>query len=383
MSDAITPFVPTERGITQHKQTHAALRAAGPLVRVDAPAGGSAWIVTEEALARQVLTDPRIVKDPAMAPLDWDRQLAGLERPSAEQAALTTLDGPAHAQLRKAHAPMFSARGISRYYDRMVAIARDLLADLAESVPAGSAVDLTVDFTTRFPVSVVCEVLGIPAKYVDQTMTACRDMFNPDPEAHRAALATFNELADAALEAGDGVAAELRDRLPADTGLDDLRYFIFLIIFAGQPTMDSSLGYLVANLLHDGVPDTDRKTLDGFVQEALRRQPPAPFTLWRFTASEVELAGVTLPPRTPVLVDLFGINTDTDRPTGPDLVFGAGPHYCVGAQLALFQMRALTEVLAESYPDARLDVPFPALRQTDIGGTMGSKLNTLPVVLRG
>ncbi|MGW7256883.1 cytochrome P450 [Streptomyces sp. NPDC054834] len=382
MSDAITPFVPTERGITEHKQAHAELRAAGPLVRVDAPAGGPVWIVTEEELARQVLTDQRFVKDPAMAPVDWDRRMAGLERPAAEQTSLTTLDGQEHAQLRKAHAPMFSARGISRYYDRMVAIARELLAELAGSVPAGRPVDLTVDFNTRFPVAVVCEVLGVPAKHVDQAMTACRDMFNPDPNALGAAMAAFAELADAALSAGDGVAAELRDRLPADTTVEDLRYFIFLIIFAGQPTMDASLGYLVANLLEHGVPGSDRKALDGFVQDVLRRHPPAPFTLWRFTSAEVELAGVTLPARTPVLVDLFGITVDPDRRTGPDLVFGAGAHYCVGAQLALFQMRALTEVLTDTYPDARLDVPFPELRQTDIGGTMGSKLNTLPVVLR-
>jgi len=382
VSDAITPFEPTERGITEFKQAHTDLHAAGPLVRVDAPAGGSAWIVTEDALARQVLTDPRFVKDPAMAPLDWDRQLAGLERPSAEQTSLTTLDGQDHAQLRKAHAPLFSARGIGRYYDRMLAIARELLADAAESVPSGSPVDLTVDFTTRFPVAVVCDVLGVPPENVDRAMTACRDMFSPDPAAFGAAFAAFGELADAALAAGGGVAAELRDRLPADTSLADLRYFIFLIIFAGQPTMDSALGYLVADLLERGVPGTERKVLEDFVQDALRRHPPAPFTLWRFTAAEVEVAGVTLPERTPVLVDLFGITVAPDRPAGPDLVFGAGPHYCIGAQLALFELRALAEVFTESHPDARLAVPFTELRQIDIGGTLGSKLTALPVVLQ-
>src|SRR5262249_43525558 len=155
--------------------------------------------------------------------------------------------------------------------------------------------------------------------------------------------ATFGELADAALEAGDGAAAELRDRLPADTSAEDLRYFIFLIIFAGQPTMEASLGFLVADLLHHGMPGTDRQELDASVQSVLRRHPPAPFTLWRFAESEVELAGVTLPPRAPVLVDLFGINVDTDGRPGPDLVFGVGNHYCIGAQLAMVQMRALTQ----------------------------------------
>lgn len=383
MSEPIAPFLPTERGITEHKPTHAALRAAGPLVRVEAPAGGPAWIVTEEDLARQVLTDPRFVKDPGMAPVDWDRRVAGLERPSAEQMSVTTLDGPAHTALRKAHAPMFSARGISRYYDRMVAIARDLLDDLAASVPAGSAVDLTADFTVRFPLAVVVEVLGVPAEHVDRAITACRDLFSPDPDAFAAALAAFAQLADAALEAGGGVAAELRGRLPDGTGRDDLRYLILVIIFAGQPTMEAFLGFLVAHLLEHGTSGTDRKALDEFVQEVLRRQPPAPFTLWRFTSAEVELAGVTLPPRTPVAVDLFGITVDPGRPAGrPELVFGAGPHYCIGAQLALFQMRALTEAFTAHHPHARLAVPFADLRQVDGGGTLGGRLTALPVVLR-
>jgi cytochrome P450 len=384
MSDPITPFVPVERGISEHRPAHAAMRAAGPLVRVEAPAGGPAWIVTEEDLARQVLSDPRFVKDPGMAPADWDPRVSGLERPVAEQMSVTTLDGDAHAALRKVHAPMFSARGVSRYYDRMVAIARALLADLAASVPAGTAVDLTTDVTIRFPLAVVGDVLGVPAEHVDLAISACRDLFNPDPAAFAAALAAFAQLADAALEAGDGVAAELRDRLPADTGHDDLRYLILVIIFSGQPTMEAFLGFLVANLLEHGAAGSDRKALDEFVQEVLQRQPPAPFTLWRFTAVEVELAGVTLPPGTPVMVDLFGITVDPDRPAGgPDLMFGAGPHYCIGAQLALFQMRALTEVLVNDYPHARLAVPFADLRQIDGGGTLGGRLTALPVVLHG
>lgn len=60
----IDPFAAAVRSITEPDPVHAALRAAGPLVQVDAPAGGRAWIVTDNALAREVLLDPRISKDP-------------------------------------------------------------------------------------------------------------------------------------------------------------------------------------------------------------------------------------------------------------------------------------------------------------------------------
>jgi cytochrome P450 len=118
------------------------------------------------------------------------------------------------------------------------------------------------------------------------------------------------------------------------------------------------------------------------VRRALRRHPPAPFTLWRFTAEEVELAGVTLPARSSVLIDVLGIGTSGDG-SGPDLSFGAGPHYCMGAQLAALELRAVVEVVRTDFPDARLAVPRSALRVVCPGGIGGGRLGALPVDLRG
>jgi hypothetical protein len=56
----VDPFASEIRGLQEAKPVHAALRGAGPLVEVPAPAGGSVWVVTDESLARDVLTDPRI-----------------------------------------------------------------------------------------------------------------------------------------------------------------------------------------------------------------------------------------------------------------------------------------------------------------------------------
>jgi hypothetical protein len=85
---ALAPFASVDRGIDEPDPVRAALRAAGPVVRVGAPAGGSVWIVTDEAVARAALVDPRITKDPAWAPTAWDPQVAGLEPPAAAQPSL-------------------------------------------------------------------------------------------------------------------------------------------------------------------------------------------------------------------------------------------------------------------------------------------------------
>jgi len=138
------------------------MRAAGPLVRIGAPAGGPVWVVTDADLARRVLTDPRFAKDPALAPPGWDRRSAGLEPTAAEQRSLTTSDGPPHEALRATFAPLFSAQKMRSGRDRMLAIARGLLADIATQ-----PVDLVADFSTRYPLTVLCDLLGIPAVRVE------------------------------------------------------------------------------------------------------------------------------------------------------------------------------------------------------------------------
>lgn len=394
---AIDPFAPSVRGIDEPDPVRAALRTAGPLVRATAPAGGPVWIVTDDALARAVLTDARVVKDTAWAPFGWDPRIAGLEPPAAAVPSLTTCEGEAHARLRQAHAPLLSARRLRPHYGRMTEHARELLvaaagggrgrqqgdtagAERQQGHPADVAtpVDLMADFTARYPLVVLLELLGVPLDRVDRAMAACRDMFAGGEGAGRA-MAAFDGIAATGLAEGrSGLAVELRDRLPECISTAQLRYLLFGLIFPGQLTTDPALGFVLADLLSgDGTED-----LDELVREALRRHPPAPYTLWRFTREEVALAGETLPARSPVLIDILGIGTDPARRPGPDLSFGAGPHYCAGAQLAALELRAVAEVVRTHFPDARLAVPRDALRVVCPGGIGGSRLAALPVVLR-
>jgi cytochrome P450 len=373
----LDPFAAVVRGIDEPDITRAALRAAGPVVRVEAPAGGPVWIVTDDAVARDVLSDRRIVKDPAWAPSALDPRVAGLEPPAAAAPSLTTCEGEAHARLRQAHAPLLGARRLRERYGRMTGIARELLTDAADGAGDGP-VDLVADFTARFPLVVLLELLGVPLDRVDQALEACRGMF-AGPQAVGKAMAAFDEIAAAGLAEGcAGLAVELRDRLPEGLTEEQVRYLLFGLIFPGQLTTDPALGFVLADLLTSAEGD-----LDALVRDALRRHPPAPFSLWRFTTEEVELAGATLPARSPLLIDILGIGTDPGRRSGPDLAFGAGPHYCIGAHLAVLELRAVAEVVRTEFPDARLAVPRNALRVMCPGGIGGSRLMALPVDLRG
>lgn len=343
------------------------LRAAGPVVVTEAPAGGPVAVVTTAALARAVLGDRRIVKDTALAPPAWEPRAAGLEPTAADALSLTTAEGDLHAALRRAHAPMLSPRRMRARAGAMRDAARELLTEL------GDEADLTADFTTRYPLTVVGDLLGVPRAMLDDAVDACRRMFG-DAADGAAAMAAFFRLGAAAME-HDGLARELRERLPASVTDEQVHYLLFALIFAGQLTTDAALGFLLARVLTEGAPDD----VPALVDDVLRRDPPAPFSLWRFTAEEVELAGVVLAPRTPVLVDLAGLADDPDAATGSGLAFGAGPHVCAGIHLARAELAAAVEVLVGDFPGARLAVPAADLRRADPGGIEGSRLATLPV----
>ncbi|GAA4909087.1 hypothetical protein GCM10023204_13070 [Actinomycetospora succinea] len=378
-SHGACPFAGGTRRPDEPYPGREALRAAGPVVVTEAPAGGPVAVVTTAALARAVLGDPRIVKDTALAPPDWEPRAAGLEPAAADALSLTTAEGEAHAALRRAHAPMLSPRRMRARQPLMRDTARELLAGL------GDAADLTADFTTRYPLTVVGDLLGLPRTMIDDAVDACRRMFG-DAADGAAAMGAFARLGAAALQ-HDGLARELRGRLPASVTDDEVHYLLFALIFAGQLTTDIALGFLLARVLvaRDGAQRSSTRTggppadMPALVDDVLRRDPPAPFTLWRFTTEEVELAGVVLAPRTPVLVDLAGLADDPGAAAGSGLAFGAGPHVCAGIHLARAELAAAVEVLVADFPHARLAVPAADLRRVDPGGVEGSRLAALPV----
>ncbi len=364
-------FTPESRPLDAPDPERERLHEAGSLVRLEAPAGGPVWVVTDGDLARDLLTDPRLVKDPAAAPSGWDRRTAGLEPTAAEQMSLTTLDGPDHDALRKTFAPLFSARAMRDAYGRMTGIARRLLADVA-----GAEFDLMTDFTTRYPVTVLCDLLGVPAEHVDEGIAACRLMHVDYPAHVGPAMASFAKLAHAALDAGGGIAETLAGRMPAGSTAADLEYQVFTLLFAGQLTTDPAIGFLIARLLHE---PGSREPAD-VVRRTLVDHPPAPFSLWRFTAVDLEIAGTAIPARTPVLIDIEGINERLGA-DGQDLSFGFGPHYCIGAQLAQLELQALAETIMNDYPRARLATAYENLRLARPGGIMGARIVSLPVSL--
>src|SRR6201994_1558327 len=150
---------------------------------------------------------------------------------------------------------------------------------------------------------------------------------------------------------------------------DELRNLVLNILVGGVDTSQSQLAHTVRLLaLHPDQwealrADPERWALPA-VDEALRYEPITPFTA-RITTAEVEHRGVTFPAGSVVLVSAWhanhqGVEPDefditADRGGARGLTFGAGVHYCVGANLARAEMQEGLAMLARRVERVTLD----------------------------
>jgi cytochrome P450 len=136
----------------------ARLRAAGPVVEVRFPIVGKTWITTTSELASRVLKDNETFtmrKDGRVAGLRW--WMPAWIRTLA--VSMLTMDEPDHTRLRSIVDEAFRRRAILDMEPHIFAMADELAADLFTD---GSPADLVERYARRLPLSVICELLGLP-----------------------------------------------------------------------------------------------------------------------------------------------------------------------------------------------------------------------------
>jgi len=384
------------------------MRAEGPVTPVLFPDGGRYWLITRYADVRAALADPRLHKDWAgkLTEPGWspDPVMGYLSR------HLLNADPPDHTRLRRLVSRGFTARRVAGLRPRVEAITSALLHEMADRVQAGEIeMDLIESFAFPLPVTVICELLGVPA--------GDRDSFKDWSHAMLASVGEPGQFRDAASSmyyyftellaekrkspSDDLISALIAARDAGDaTGSADsldeheLMAMLFLLLVAGHETTANLIASgTLALLSHPAEFErlrADSSLLPGTVEELLRYSNPLNHATERFTLEPVEIGGVTIPARQWVLCVTSSANRDPDRFTDPDRLdvsrdagghvgFGHGIHYCLGAPLARIEGEVAFRELLSRFPALSLAVPESTLRWRPSSLIHG--LETLPVRL--
>jgi cytochrome P450 len=387
-------------GWTDPYPLYAELREFGEAVEV---MPGVAAVTGYEAISA-VLRDPGFtVSDEA----SFDRSSPGWrENPVLVQGAdwILNLNEPRHPRIRRLMARAFTARRVAGLEPAIARLADDLLDDMAERGAGGAPVEFMHDFAYLLPVTVICELIGIPAADRESFRPLAHDVARIFGFTEPGALPVINAAATELLAYFTGLAAQRRAE-PRDDLISDLLavseagdgrltdaellHNLTLLLVAGFETTTNLLGNGLQVVLDD--PAAGQAVRSGavpaaaFVEEVLRFDPPVQYT--SRMAQETKVGGLPLAAGTEVLVLLAAGNRDPRRFARPaefdplradagTLSFGGGAHFCIGAALARLEGTVAFPRLLRRFP--RLAAAGQPERRT--GGLLRG-FETLPVTV--
>ncbi|MER5972961.1 cytochrome P450 [Streptomyces sp. NPDC002055] len=354
-------------------ETYARMRGTAPVQKIPAgPEGRHSYLVTGCAEAREAFADPRLSKDTA-------RFFAG--RPSrrhlhpAVSHSMLASDPPQHTRLRRLVTKAFTPGAVGRLRPYIQEVTDELLDQWA---PGGGA-DLVAELAVPLPVTVICQLLGVPDADRAEVRTWSNDLFSagePDRvDAASHAMADYMAgLIAAKRRSPDG--SVLQDLIQARDGEDrlsedELVSLAVLLLVAGHETTTNFIGNAALALLQSSEALTrvrnEPALLEAVLDELLRFDSPVGIATFRYTTASMTLGGVDIPPGVPVLIAPGAANRDPHRFTNPDaldldrdagghLAFGHGIHRCLGAPLAKAEGHIALRALITRFPDVRLAI---------------------------
>lgn len=313
-------------------------------------------------------------------------------------------DPPDHTRLRRTVNQAFTPRAVQHLAPRIRAIAGDFATALVGRCEFVSA------FANPLPVTVICEMLGVPLHQRDRMNRHARDALLASFAATGMGSTQLRAEAEAGLDALMGILDEaidrhianpkdniisalVRDEAAGTVSRTEMRYLCALLLIAGHET--------TANLIASGArrlslePElfrtlkTDPAKIPGFVEEMVRMSPPLQRIMRRATRA-TEIAGEAIPEGALILLLPGSANRDDRRWERPDsfdldrdnrghLGFGTGIHVCPGASLTRLEVRIAFEVLLDAIDEIRPDPDRQAAPIVGYGaGSLG--WNSLPLI---
>lgn len=358
------------------------LRTECPVARVHMPFGGDALLLTRHADIVKAFTDPQfgVVK---ASDGDVPRRGAGRFGQATEMASLFSVSDARHNQIRRQVTRMFTVKAANDLAPRVVEVTNKLVDAMERSGPPA---DLFEDYAIQTPMTIICDMLGVPQQDERQFRQWARDLFsiNLMPDEQQALTMQIIHYLLPLIEQERkqprdnmlGMLVKAREQGDEVLTHEEMLSFAMSLIIAGFETVSTSFTNSAFILLQrpdllaqlrERCDDADRMAIA--VEEILRMTPLASGGRPRIARHDVELSGTTIKTGEVVMLDSFAANRDGsvfaqphevnfDREPNQMISFGRGIHSCLGQQIARMELRVLWSTLLKRLPTIRLAVPL-------------------------
>ncbi len=292
---------------------------------------------------------------------------------AVEAHSMLELEPPRHTRLRSLVLRAFTSRRIAALQPEIA----ELTDQLIDAFPEGSF-DLLRHFGQRLPVIIIARLLGVPESMSDDLLRWSNAMVG------MYMAGRSREAEDRASQAAQDFSAFLRDyveerrKAPGDdliTSLiaaeeageklstDELITTCILLLNAGHEATVHTIGNGVKTLLESRTV-LNEANAETCIEEILRFDPALHmFTRWAY--EDVEVMGHQFRRGDQVALLLAAANRDPgvwdaparfqpNRPIKPNVTFGAGLHFCVGAPLARLELVVALPILMKRLPGLHL-----------------------------
>ncbi len=315
------------------------------------------------------------------------------EQLEEQRMMMLMMDPPRHTKLRLLVNKGFTPRHINSLHERIHAVARNIVENVAER----GECDFVVDVAAELPLQVIAEMMGVPqsdrhkvfewsnrmigsedpeyAVSAEEAMDAATEMF-----AYANELATYKR----ANPSDDIISVLLQAEVDGER-LTDLEFDLFfeLLSVAGNETTRNLISHGMLALIEH--PDQrakllgDRSLLPSAVDEMLRYASPVMY-MRRTAQDDVDLRGQHIKKGDKVALWYIAANHDDevfDDPHSFDITRspneyvafgGGGPHFCLGSHLAKLEITVMFDELLDRLPDIELGGPVERLRSNFING---------------
>ena len=334
------------------------------------------WVLTRHSDVVEVSRDQQRFSSFEGGPVLWDWEPDQLARQRANLMGMRPAD---HFALKKMVSPPFGARELADFYPDIQRVTSEII----DSVVKRGECEFVFEVASKLPVYTFCRLLGVPDELRDTVFTmgnAIADTENRnytnENEEHNRLTALFEVAAQVSEQKranpdGSALSRLVHGEVDGEK-LDPVSIYMFFVTLsiAGHETTRSTAAHFIRLMSefpdqYELIKSDVEKYLPNAIEEVLRYSPPV-MKFRRTVTEDTTLRNHELKAGDKVYLSYPAANRDpnvfpdphdfdiTRENANKHLAFGIGPHFCMGARLARYQLQALLTQIIERIPDIRV-----------------------------